>query len=254
MTILSLEQLWHSPARQLLAYPSGDEDTLRHRWEELKTFGIEGIYAYGPETLAGLDILGVGYCGVVLRVSHQGQARVLKVLRAPAPQASLQTESDMLSLANTVGVGPQYTAHSDNFLLMDYVSGPMVVDWLQESQTIATIHSIVLQLIHQAYRLDQAGLDHGDLRCITSHALVRAQTPILIDFSGASVERRAANVTTLVQGLFISTRISWLLRPLFPKVNKLDLVEYLRRYKQIPSLESICELVAYLGLDKSLLI
>ncbi|MEM9804937.1 MAG: hypothetical protein AAF959_06630, partial [Cyanobacteria bacterium P01_D01_bin.56] len=103
----------------------------------------------------------------------------------------------------------------------------------------------------QAYRLDQAGLDHGALRCITSHALVRSQTPILIDFSGASVERRAANVTTLVQGLFISTRISQLLRPLFPGANKLDLIAYLRQYKQIPSLASICDLLAYLGLSDS---
>lgn len=253
-TALSLEQFWHSPARQLLAYPSGDEDTLRRRWEELQTFGIESIYGQGSETLAGLEILGVGYCGVVLRVRHQGQARALKVLREPVPKASLQTEADMLLLANAVGVGPLYTAHSDNFLLMDYIGGPMVVDWLQASQSIGAIRSIVLQLIQQAHQLDQAGLDHGALRCITSHALVRAQTPILIDFSGASVERRVANVTTLVQGLFISTRISRLLLPLFPQVNKPDLVEYLRRYKQIPSLESICDLLAYLGLDERLII
>lgn len=253
MTVLSLDQFWHSPARQLLAYPSGDSDTLTRRWAELQSFGIDTIDAHGPETLAGRSILGVGYCGVVLRVLHQGRQRVLKVRRDPAPQASLASEAMMLRRANMVAVGPQYIAHSDNFLLMDYIDGPMLVDWLKSPPSIEVIHDVVAQLIYQAYRLDQIGLDHGDLRCITAHALVQSSGPVLIDFSGASVERRPANVTTLVQGLFISTQIAKLLRPWFPTVEKTDVIEYLRQYKQMPSLSSVCYLFNYLDLDKSVL-
>lgn len=245
---ISLEQLWHSPARKLLAYPSGDEDILTRRWAELQTLGIESIYSYGAETLVGLEILGVGYCGVVLRVRHQGHDRVLKVRREPAPQPSLQTEAHMLLRANGVNVGPQYIAHSDNFLLMDYIGGPTLVDWLQASQSDEAIHKIVAQLIHQAYRLDQAGLDHGDLRCITAHGLVQTTGPVLIDFSGASLERRPANVTTLVQGLFIGTYITQLLRPWFAQVNKTELIDYLRQYKQQPSSTYLRQLLQYLEL------
>ncbi len=247
----SLEQFWHSSARQLLAYPSGDEVTLTHRWAELQTFGIDAIYAHGPEMLAGLNILGLGYCGVVLRVRHQGEDhRVLKIRREPAPQASLRMEADMLSKANTVDVGPRHIAHSDNFLLMDYIDGPLLVDWLQITHSAETVHRTVSQLIHQAYRLDQTGLDHGDLRCITAHALIRSQEPILIDFSKASLDRRSANVTTLVQGLFISTRIAQLLQPWFEHVRKSVLIDYLRSYKHQPSWTDLQPLVAYLELDK----
>ncbi|MBT9314910.1 RIO1 family regulatory kinase/ATPase domain-containing protein [Leptothoe spongobia] len=228
-TILSLEEFWHSPARQLLAYPNGDEDTVLHRWAELQTLSIDGIYSHGPETLAGLEILGLGYCGVVFRVLHQGEDRVLKIRRESAPQSSLTIESTMLQRANVIGVGPSHIAHSDNFLLMDYIDGPMLVDWLQKSHGVEEIHHIVVRLIHQAYRLDQARLDHGDLRCITAHALMRAQEPIIIDFSKASLDRRPANITTLVQGLFISTRIAKHLRPWFPHVTKsLDFVQICR--------------------------
>lgn len=247
---LELEEFWQSPARQLLAYPSGDEGTLARRWTELQTFGIEAIYACGPKTLAGLDMLGVGYCGVVLRVRHQGHDRVLKVRREPAPKASLQTEAHMLLRANAVAVGPQYVTHSDNFLLMDYIVGPMLVDWLQASQTAEMIHSVVFHLIYQAYRLDQMGLDHGDLRCITAHALVESDVPVLIDFSGASLDRRPANVTTLVQGLFISTRIAKLLCPWFPQVNKSELIDHLRCYKQQPASVHLRQLFQFLGLKK----
>ena len=250
-TALSLEQFWYSPARRLLAYPSGNEDILTRRWDELQTLKIDAIYTYGPQTLTGLEILGVGYCGVVLLVRHQEQDRVLKALREPAPQASLQKEANLLLKANTLGVGPQYVTHSDHFLLMDYIDGPMLVDWLQEAQYSEGIRSMVLQLIQQAYRLDQIGLDHGDLRCVTAHALMQSNAPVLIDFSRASLERRPANLTTLVQGLFISTHISKLLRPWFPKVGKSGLIEYLRRYKQIPSRESISLLLTYLGLDEA---
>jgi predicted Ser/Thr protein kinase len=246
--VLSLDRFWHSPARQLLAYPSGDEVVLAHRWAELQTYDLDVIYAYGPQTLASLKILGLGYCGVVLRVRHQGEDRALKIRREPAPQGSLRTEADMLMQANTVGVGPSYVAHSDNFLLMDYIDGPMLVDWLQKPQPVEVIHSIVSQLIHQAYRLDQAGLDHGDLRCITAHALVRSQEPMLIDFSKASLNRRPANVTTLVQGLFISTHIAQLLQSWFDYVRKPVLINYLRRYKHHPSWTNLQALKTYLAL------
>ncbi|MEO1508002.1 MAG: serine/threonine protein kinase [Cyanobacteria bacterium J06633_23] len=246
--VLTLEQFWHSPARQLLAYPSGDETTLARRWAELQTYQIDAIFPHGPQTLMGLDILGLGYCGVVLNVRHQGRCRVLKIRREPAPQASLRPEAAMQLRANAVGVGPQHIAHSDNFLLMDHIDGPMLVDWLQSFQPAEAIHRVVRQLIHQAYRLDQAGLDHGDLRCITAHGLVQAKGPVLIDFSGASLNRRPANVTTLVQGLFISTHIAQLLRPWFSSVNKAELINYLRRYKQQPSLPQVNLLLSYLGL------
>lgn len=246
--VLSLEQFWHSPARQLLAYPNGDEGALTHRWAELQTLGIDAVYSYGPETLAGLEILGLGYCGVALRVGHQGADRVLKIRREPAPQISLRMEADMLQRANAVGVGPSHIAHSDNFLLMDHIAGPMLVDWLQKTQSAEVIRSIVSQLIHQAYRLDQAGLDHGDLRCITAHALVHSQEPVLIDFSKASLDRRPANITTLVQGLFISTHIAKLLCPWFRCVSKSALIEHLRHYKHHPSLAGFQSLTTYLGL------
>ena len=249
MSILSLEQFWHSPAQRLLAYPSGDEELLVHRWAELQTFDIDSIYSHGPATLAGLEILGLGYCGIVLRMRHQGTDRVLKIRRAPAPQESLHMEADMLARANTVDVGPSHIAHSDNFLLMEYLDGPMLVDWLQDSPPVEEVHHIVSQLIQQAYRLDQAGLDHGDLRCITAHTFVQSQEPVIIDFSKASLGRRPANVTTLVQGLFISTHIAQLLRPWFPGINSSVLIDHLRRYKHHPSWAVLQSLIAFLGLD-----
>ena len=249
-SILSLEQFWQRPSRQLLAYPSGDANTLTRRWGELQALNLEFIESYGPETLAGLNVLGLGYCGVVLRVRHQGKLRVLKVLRAPAPQISLQKEATMLIRANAVGVGPKHITHSDHFLLMDYISGPMLVDWLQTLQSIESIQKVISQLIHQAYQLDQVGLDHGDLRCITAHALIQPAGPVLIDFSGASLNRRPANVTTLAQGLFISTHVANLLRPWFPHVNKLDVIEHLRSYKLQPSSNHVSRLLKYLGLSE----
>ncbi|MEA5462681.1 hypothetical protein [Leptothoe sp. PORK10 BA2] len=249
MTELSLDQWWHSPARQLLAYPSGDAAVLARRWDELQTHEIESIYPRGPQTLLGLNILGLGYCGVVLQVCHQGQDRVLKIRREPSPQPNLRLEAAMQLRANGVGVAPQVIAHSDNFLLMDYIDGPRLVDWLQTPPSVAAIRTVVTQLIHQAHRLDQAGLDHGDLRCITAHGLVLPTGPVLIDFSGASLDRRPANVTTLVQGLFISTYVARLLRPWFSQVHKAKLIDYLRQYKQQPSWVHFQSLVAYLGLE-----
>ena len=77
------------------------------------------------------------------------------------------------------------------------------------------------------------------MKCITKDVIVTpANRPVLLDFSGASGDRRPQNVTALIQGLFWGSIIATYLKPLFSHCTKTLLLPHLRRYKANPNSHS----------------
>ncbi|MGR3274826.1 serine/threonine protein kinase [Acaryochloris marina NIES-2412] len=243
LSAVPLTEFLQSPQRRLLVYPN---DVVGcDRISELSDLGITEIYDWGPKLIQGWHCLGLGYCGLVLLAQGQGQQVALKVRRTDASRPSFAQEASMLTLANTQQVGPQLLGNSSNFLLMDHVVGQPLLTWLQEtcSLTRATLQSHLTQLLWQAFQLDQVGLDHGNLRCVTGHSMVTTQGPVLLDFSSASTTRRLANVTSLTQGLFWGTTIAPLLVPHWFHPDKQHCIERLRHYKHHPTTENFQRLL-----------
>ncbi|WP_299493473.1 serine/threonine protein kinase [Acaryochloris sp. IP29b_bin.137] len=243
LTAVPLAEVLQSPQQRLLAYP--DDRVGCDRISELADLGITAIYDWGPRQVQGWHCLGLGYCGLVLLAQCQGEQVALKVRRTDASRASLTHEATMLTLANTQKIGPRLLGNSPNFLRMDYVKGHPLLAWLQSPLALSrvTLQSHLTQLLWQAFQLDQAGLDHGNLRCVTAHSIVTTQGPVLLDFSSASKTRRLANVTSLTQGLFWGTTIAPLLVPLWFQPNKQYCIERLRHYKHHPTLDNFQRLL-----------
>ncbi|KAI9131694.1 serine/threonine protein kinase [Acaryochloris sp. CCMEE 5410] len=243
LTAVPLAEILQSPQQRLLAYP--DERVGCDRISELSDLGITAIYDWGPKQIQGWHCLGLGYCGLVLLAQHQDQQIALKVRRADASRPSFAQEASMLTLANTHQVGPQLLGSSPNFLLMDHVVGQPLLVWLQSFQALThtTLQSQLTQLLWQAFQLDQASLDHGNLRCVTAHSIVTTQGPVLLDFSSASTTRRPANVTSLTQGLFWGTTVASLLVPHWFHPDQQHCIERLRHYKHHPTSENFQRLL-----------
>lgn len=243
LTAIPLAEVLQSPHQRLLAYP--DDRVGCDRISALSDLGITAIYDWGPKQIQGWHCLGLGYCGLVLLVQCQGQQIALKVRRTDASRPSFAQEASMLTLANTHQVGPQLLGNSPNFLLMDHVVGQPLLAWLQSAPALTrtTLKAQLIQLLWQAFQLDQAGLDHGNLRCVTAHSIVTTQGPVLLDFSSASTTRRPANVTSLTQGLFWGTTVASLLVPHWFRPNKQHCIEKLRHYKRHPTKENFHRLL-----------
>ncbi|OKH19616.1 hypothetical protein NIES208_01615 [[Limnothrix rosea] IAM M-220] len=220
---------------QLLGYPEISEMERQARRQELESFGIEKMLSMGKQSLRGLQILGLGYVGLVVLVIKDQQLFALKIRRTNGKNASLLSEAEVLRQVNQWGIAPRVYQGSQNFILMDFIDGQSFLDWLQKAIANKEHHSIyqVLDnLIEQAFRLDQMGLDRDDMRCITKDVIVTPKHhPVLLDFSGASGDRRPQNVTALVQGLFWGSVVARYLQPLFPHCNRGRLVPLLRHYK-----------------------
>lgn len=262
LPFVSLDELWHNPSGPLAAallYPAGvgGSRSLSLRLRQLGQLGVEGFYdaVTWPtvKRLLGWHVLGRGYRGVVLLGRWRGKTVALKLRRADAaPGASLLAEAAALALASGVQVGPRLWAATEDCLVMDAVMGDRLIDWVYREPTTpgyppnAEVSAVLLQLAEASFRLDQLGLDHGELSCVASHAMVcsRPDGPpeaVVIDFGQASLERRACNVTAMIQGLLIGTSIPQALARRFVLPEREVAIAPLRAYKRSPSSETFAE-------------
>jgi putative serine/threonine protein kinase len=140
----------------------------------------------------------------------------------------------MLSKANSVNVAPKLMTASKNFLLMQLIDGDLLPNWLEKNKDAAAVKQVLGEVLEQCFRLDQVGLDHGELSKAPKHLLVdKTEKPFIVDFETASVERRVANVTAVCQYLFAgNSSASKVLAEIFGERNRLELIDALKAYKK----------------------
>ncbi|WP_024546207.1 hypothetical protein [Picosynechococcus sp. NKBG15041c] len=223
----------------ILGYPMATALEVEKRRSHLHSWGITSLWAVGPKNLGGFPVLGLGYVGVVVLVPWQGKSCALKIRRLDSNHQSLIPEMQHLQKANQSGIGPRLLKGSADFLLMEYVAGRSLLSWLQDHQGAfqhKARQAVVKNILTQAFALDQVGLDRGDMGCLTQDVIVDdRQRPVLLDFSGASLNRRPQNLTSALQGLFWGSILAEYVAPDFPQGSQTILRPHLRRYKQQPT-------------------
>ena len=95
---------------------------------------------------------------------------------------------------------------------MEYLEGEKFSDWIETLKGIGSCEKIKIytlkSVLEDCYRLDQIGLDHGELSNISKHVIVGEIKSSLIDFESSSTKRRPSNVTSITQAFFIGSGIS----------------------------------------------
>ena len=87
--------------------------------------------------------------------------------------------------------------------------------------------------MEKCWRLDEAGLDHGELSQASKHIVVgEKDRPFILDFETASNGRRVSNVTSVCHFLFMSGRTSELVGSKTEEIGREDLLATLKEYKK----------------------
>ena len=234
--LVEVDRLVEKPFSMVIAYPRPEEALVRERIRELRALGISHIYLCGRKAIGKVKVLGKGHVGVVLAArTASGEKVALKIRRVDADRSSLAHEARMLELANSVGVGPKLIAHTDDVIVMEFIEGPTLPEWLSGSPGKELVSSVLLKLLEKCRRLDEIGLDHGELSRAHSHVLVETKghglyEPRLVDFESASDRRRPANLTSICQYLFISG-LSSLVGQVLDLPGRETIIRALRAYK-----------------------
>ena len=154
-------------------------------------------------------------------------------------------EAEMLQKANAVDVGPKFIAVSDNFLFSQLIKGDLLEDWLETQRDKALIRKVLVDILEQCWRLDEAGLDHGELSKAPKHLLVdQTQKPFIVDFETASVKRKVINVTSVCQFLFMgNSRVAKMVNEVFGERSRAELIAALKNFKKNTNRENFESLV-----------
>jgi len=234
--LVSLERLREERYASVLCYPRYSAEEAARRVKELKQLGIQAIEFIGGKTAFNVPVLGKGCVGIVV-VARMKTGRVaLKIRRVDADRKGMEHEAEMLAKANSIGIGPRFIDTSDDFLLMEYVEGVLLPNWavnLKGRGSRKRIRRVLRDVLEQCWKLDEAGLDHGELSRAPKHIIVDAEDQArIVDFETASIMRRTSNVTSICQYLFLGSQLAKTLRRKLGETDNEALISALRDYKQ----------------------
>ena len=220
---------------KLLCYPRLEQAELEKRLKELKRLGVKALEFTGEKSVFGLPVLGKGCVGIVVLAHTDSGKAALKIRRVDADRKEMSHEAEMLTKANATNVGPEMFQTSENFLLMELIDGTHFPEWLEslKEKEVLRVRLVLRDVLEQCYRLDEAGLDHGELSNASKHILVDARDqPFLVDFETASTSRRVSNVTSVCQYLLLGSQIADKVTKKLGMVDSELLIQKLRAYKR----------------------
>ncbi|MCW4007440.1 MAG: serine/threonine protein kinase [Candidatus Bathyarchaeota archaeon] len=240
-----IEKLSEEPYAAILCYPRASYLELRSRIAELREHGVNEVEFAGSTVISNVPVLGKGFVGVVIAAYLNGQKVALKIRRVDADRASLQQEAELLAKANAVQVGPRLIGVSRNFLLMQYIEGKALFEWLATHREKTLVSEVLTDILEQCWRLDRIGLDHGELSNAPKHLLIDTEAkPWIVDFETASLSRRPANVTSVCQFLFTShSAVARAVAEVLGERNREAIIDALRLYKNERTRENFSRVI-----------
>jgi putative serine/threonine protein kinase len=232
---------------KVLCYPTIEQAEVEKRLKEMKSLGVQALEFTGDKRISDVPVLGKGCVGIVV-IAHITSGRAaLKIRRIDADRKGMFHEGEMLKTANTTNVGPKLLDISENFILMQLIEGTHFPEWietLEDKMGQSRLRLVLKNVLEQCYRLDETGLDHGELSKAPKHILVDTHDhPFLVDFETSSTSRRVSNVTSICQYLFLGSQIAPKVKEKLGKIDEKELVKALRAYKRQRIRENFEELL-----------
>jgi putative serine/threonine protein kinase len=233
-SFLPVDRLIQEPYSGILGYPKATKKQLALRVEELQELGISGIFFEGAMTICTVNVLGKGYAGIVVLAKKGTKKVALKIRRTDSPRKTMEQETILLQAANKAGVGPILLQSSKNFIVMEYLDGKKIFDWINDlggKGSASKLKTVIKKVLTDCYKLDEAGIDHGELSNITKHVIV-GKSIKMIDFESSSLERRVSNVTSATQAIFIGSGLAKIVQKIYSVPPRPKIIHVLREYKR----------------------
>jgi len=240
------------PYKKILAFPKPKDPEIKKRITELKKLGVSHISFTGPLQIEKCNILGKGYVGMVVLAKRNNDIVALKIRRIDSPRKNMSNEAKLLKIVNRINIGPRFIKNSKNFLVMEYIDGEKIIDWVKKSETKSDeIRSVINNVLRECYLLDYAGIDHGELSMIDKHVIIEKNKNTIIDFESSSVNRKTSNVSGAVQAIFIGSGLAKIIQKKIKLPTKMKIINLIRQYKKNPTLENFEKIAVGLKIQKS---
>lgn len=107
--------------------------------------------------------------------------------------------------------------------------------------------NVIKKVLTDCYKLDEAGLDHGELSNITKHVII-GKSITMIDFESASLDRKTSNVTSASQAILIGSGLTKMVNRIYKLPPKQKIISALRDYKEKRTRQSFDDVLGVLKL------
>ena len=230
---------------KILCYPKPcSDEVLADRLRQLQELDVDAVVSYGCQEVQGFNVLGKGCDSVVVKALVNDLAVALKIRRVDSHVKTLISEGESQALANTFGVGAKVYGFTRDFIVMELVEGLLIGDFVVKAEA-SELRDALRDLLEQCWRLDTAGLDHGELSRAYRHVLFSNGKPVILDFGSSSRRRRPSNVSSIFSFLFLTgsplSRV--VCEKLGVEAEREALIEALRTYKRLKTRSSFMDLL-----------
>lgn len=214
----------------LITYPHYSESEYKDRITDMESLGITSIILGGKTIVNSSHVAGKGCVGIVVKAKAGSTVCALKIRRTDADRKTMDEEARFHKMANNVGVGPRLEGQTKNLIAMEYIPGQNIVEWVGDTTKKSKMCSVARAILEQCFRLDRAGLDHGELSRLTRHIIV-SDSSYIIDFESASTTRKTSNVTAAAQSIFLYGIVANKVKKILGNTDREKVIHALRSYK-----------------------
>jgi putative serine/threonine protein kinase len=235
---------------KIVSYPHLSTSEFIKRIGEMQDLGITDVVLGGNTQIGKISILGKGSVSIVLKIRIKNKTYALKIRRTDANRKTMLREASVHQTVNTIGIGPKLFKFSENLIIMEFIDGLSIIDWIrQQHLEKRKVLNIVTNILNQCFILDMANINHGELNNLNYHIIIsHSERVSIIDFESTSLNRRRSNnVTSASQSLFISGIISHYINNILNLMSKDSIIEKLRTYKRdqnITNFESLIQTIS----------
>ena len=234
---VALERLSKEGYGQVLCYPRCETGELERRFTEMRKLGVKALCFKGEKTINNIRVLGKGCVGIVVLARTETSRVALKIRRTDADRTEMRHEAEMLRMANRVDVGPRLLGFTENLLMMEFVDGLLIPRWIEtledKGNARLRVRGVLKDILEQCWRLDETGLDHGELSRASKHIIIDEEgRACILDFETASNRRKVANVTSVSHYLFMRGKTADLIREKTGGMKRESLLASLKTYKK----------------------
>ncbi len=117
---------------KIISYPNLSTSEFIKRIDEMQDLGITDIIFEGNTQIGKVSILGKGSVSIVLKARIENKTYALKIRRMDANRRTMLREASVHQMVNTIGIGPKLFKFSENLIIMEFIDGLSIVDWIRQ--------------------------------------------------------------------------------------------------------------------------
>jgi putative serine/threonine protein kinase len=177
-------------------YPTFSHERASALKESLFEKGVDNIYSFGRVELGSDRAIGKGNTSIIFLGNYKNKNVSIKIERSDSERkGSLKKEAYYLIKANECGVGPKIYGYDDNYIIMEYIEGDLLIEGKFDREDI-------FDITRQCNALDQAGINHRQIQ--GGKHIICGTKNVIIDFEKAHFSNTPKNVTSFLSMCFLS--------------------------------------------------